>query len=958
MLFRLFVWLLVSSAFVGPVWAQEWSQLYDEVEQLAIKGKYKEAFELNEKALLQAEKEFSAEHLNMGNTLIRKGYLLQKLSAFADAEKVMLRGSAMIRKAEGEQHEDYALSLANLGSLYRQTNQYEKAIRVLSTSVGLTEKKLGRNNEQFASTYLNLGALHMQMGNYPAALTCIKEVQQIRRKLFPLTHPKYIEVLSNLGSLYDLMDEYVQAETFLEEATKLRREQLGVKHQAYWYSVQNLARLQYRLGNTERALLLDRELVQLVAANAPGHEVHVAALNALIVDYLQLDDYARADSVAGEALVALDLKLGKSSRYYGSILNNLAGVYMKSGRLREAETTLRKASDAYQQVARVDNNTMLSIYRRHGEIYAQMGRTGQADSAYALAQKTAAGLVGTKSVGYAEMLLSKAISAYALGQPTEAFDLTRQYNEIIQETLVANFLYWTAQQRQNYLKRWLTAYHFAFNTATIQSDKPDARRLFYDQTLYLKNLLLAEQTQFKRAIRQQASTPLKAQYDSLVAVRTTLNGQLAKPLAQQRGIDSLENRAETLEKAIARQSAVFRHAQQSLTIRWQDVRNALRPGEAAVEFVSFPYHNGRQLTDSVRYIALVLRPGDTAPALVPLLTHEAPLRQLLSRRPGTAGGGAMYVQRGSEVESDQLSRGDSLYRLIWQPLESLLNRSRRVFVSPGGLLHQVAFAALPCKLASGQSALLLDRYDLRLVGNTRAVVERSETHLPSKATAVLVGGIDYGQSSVTESTNTMRVRFDSLPGTAREVGRIHQLWNGRATTITGTAATEARLTSFSEQAPSVLHLATHGYYQPLATVKAGISLTTDPLLRTGLALASANKNGASSTADDGVLTAYEVANLDLSGLQLAVLSACETGLGDIQGSEGVFGLQRAFRMAGAKQVVVSLWSVPDGPTSVFMETFYRFLVKGKPIHEAFRRTQQVLRRDYDSSVWAAFVLVQ
>jgi len=459
-------------------------------------------------------------------------------------------------------------------------------------------------------------------------------------------------------------------------------------------------------------------------------------------------------------------------------------------------------------------------------------------------------------------------------------------------------------------------------------------------------------------------------YNIIEALKSKIATQYTLPTAQRKNLDSLEARAETLEKELARQSAPFR---QALQTRWQDVHDALKSTEAAIEFVSFPYHNGRQQTDSIRYMTLVLRPGDVAPQVVPLLAEEVPLRRLLAHKMGVSGGPAFYATRGSELDTDQLTRGDSLYQLIWQPIEKLLGKAKTVYLSPSGLLHQVAFSALPYPAKKG-TQYIADRYAVWQVGSTRQLTTptRIDDTYKSITSATLYGGIQY-DSVLTATTKKRPNAWPFLPGTQREVAQIGQFIGPKATQKTGLSATETDLKAQSGQSPSLLHVATHGFgFTGPSVAEPGDSATTsggatfqkiaNPLFRTGLLMAGANRVWAGGRPnlgeDDGILTAYEVANLNLSNTKLVVLSACETALGDIQGSEGVFGLQRAFKMAGAGYLLTSLWPVPDETTSDLMTLFYQNWKRHKTLRAAYQKTQQQMRQKYPPAVWAAFVLIE
>ena len=231
----------------------------------------------------------------------------------------------------------------------------------------------------------------------------------------------------------------------------------------------------------------------------------------------------------------------------------------------------------------------------------------------------------------------------------------------------------------------------------------------------------------------------------------------------------------------------------------------------------------------------------------------------------------------------------------------------------------------------------------------------------------LAGVTNYLPSNRGAAANS----WGRLPGTAEEIKKIKQLFadNGIATQVfTQQQSTEEALKALSVKPPQVLHIATHGFFLPEPKNNKAISWSNvystaeDPLLRSGLALAGANYAWGGKAplqgVEDGIATAYEISQLNLTGTELVVLSACETALGAVQGSEGVFGLQRGFKMAGAKKMIVSLWQVPDKETAELMSLFYATWFKGKPIDEAFAYAQAEMRKKYSPFYWAAFILVQ
>lgn len=349
------------------------------------------------------------------------------------------------------------------------------------------------------------------------------------------------------------------------------------------------------------------------------------------------------------------------------------------------------------------------------------------------------------------------------------------------------------------------------------------------------------------------------------------------------------------------------------------------------------------------YAAIVLLPNDSTPHFIPLF-EEKQLQSLLR---------SCSKQVNTAAAINKLYREDFLYGLIWNPIEKYLTGVHRVYYAPSGLLHRIAFQAL----RDESSHLLIDKYQLNQVLSTRLVALPVQV-AKKPASAAIWGNIQYGlqteaiasrgfETSFNEMDNTASSfnfyawdtresrgkEWKSLAGTGLEINNITKelMQAGAATAIdSGTVATEEAFKALDGRSSQVLHLATHGFFLPVPQNRPDNSLdagnnafTTqqNPMFRSGLVLAGGNyawKGGAAIPGkEDGILTAYEIAQMDLSNTDLAVLSACETALGDLHGNEGVIGLQRAFKMAGVKQLIVTLWRVPDKETSELMTIFYR-----------------------------------
>jgi len=395
------------------------------------------------------------------------------------------------------------------------------------------------------------------------------------------------------------------------------------------------------------------------------------------------------------------------------------------------------------------------------------------------------------------------------------------------------------------------------------------------------------------------------------------------------------------------------------------------------------------------YVAFVIRKDLDYPVMVSLCESKQ-LDSLLIKSGATTDNFISNLYRGADLvnKTATYSYGKRLYELIWKPFDNLLKPGDRVYFAPSGLLHQIAFAALPFD----DKTLISDRYKLSQLSTTAMLLQETRFKESLPPTMTLYGGIQYDLTEKDieaikskEKITTPYVSrplpedlakentWNYLPGTLTEVNNIAAIAKQKkikVVSLSGKDAIEESYKRLSDNnAPRVLHISTHGFFFPdpnnesedkVGAIKDDEQVfksSDNPLNRSGLLFTGANNTWKGQTPDgleDGILTAYEAANVSLLNTQLVVLSACETGLGDIRGSEGVFGLQRAFKMAGTEYLMMSLWKVPDTETAEFMSTFYSSWYSGKTLTDAFIETQIFMKNKYpkDPYKWAAFVLVR
>ncbi len=443
-------------------------------------------------------------------------------------------------------------------------------------------------------------------------------------------------------------------------------------------------------------------------------------------------------------------------------------------------------------------------------------------------------------------------------------------------------------------------------------------------------------------------------------------------------------KADSLDAVLRRLDREYDKLRRRQDAGWKDVQRQLTFDEALIEFAAIPAE-----TDSLMYCAVVLkRTGE--PSFVALCSEG----EILPFLPED-----ISPEHPSYITDSALSH--RLYQRLFEPLEPRLEHIRRLFVVPDGILHRIAFGALVSYPAEDSIVYLDARFSIQRLAGGRDLLNRNVRYHPvpyrRPADFVLVGNPAFSLDSSRQVNVSRSVRsvhrdreltrgdgdrgseWGPLPGTEREIEAIAGIWrehNIPFRMITKERAVEESIKALADSSPRVLHLATHGFFFPvqrkaeftgaftLFRKRGGSRLRVEdnPMLRAGLVFAGVNRVWSSGRAipgvDDGILSALEISRLNLTGTELVTLSACQTGLGDIRNGEGIFGLQRAFRAAGVRALIMSLWKVADRPTAEMMAVFYRRWLDGMSKADAFRAARLEIRSRYPAPfIWAAFVLV-
>ena len=839
-------------------------------------------------------------------------------------------------------------------------------------------------------------------GKYTEAVPIAQTALRVAEATFGPQHPDVATALNNLAGLYHDQGKYAEAEPLFRRALAIDEKVRGPEHPAVATSMNNLAALYHDQGKyAEAEPLYRRALVIEEKVRGPEHPDVATSLNNLAEVYRDQGKYAEAEPLYRRALAIWEKTLGPEHPNVATSLNNLAVLYQAQGKYAEAEPLHQRALAIEEKVRGPEHPAVATSLNNLAGLYRAQGKYAEAEPLYRRALAIWEKSLGPNHAATGSALENLGISYYARGRPNEATPFFARAQENLASQFEQHFTYMSEKERLGFLDTVSHRFPIFFSFClTYREQNPQLVGKMYDVALWRKGFI----AQSVAAVRAQIEASGDNEALALLSQLTAKKTQLARLLTSEpkdreqwkRQVAELEQAANEQERELVRRSAALAEQKALARVGWRDVQRTLKPGEAAVELVRFDFFDGKEWTDKTYYVALIVTPETTeGPALVVLGEAKdlegAPLgayRRGVALAPEVTG-------RGEKQEAAPQAAPASFYDAFWKPLEPVLSGVKHIYLSLDGVLNQVSLGVVP----DPDGRLLIERYELRVVNSTKDLLR--QRHPPATKAAVLIGNPAFDLEEATQRAAVRSFQKGESPVAASQVGVVRgspsrELRGGPLKRLPATQKELEEINGllrkqqwgveiYSDQQaleesikrvrkPRVLHIATHGFFQPdqkrtytdlRSERPSGLE---DPMLRSGLFFAGANRTLAGQPAapdlEDGILTAYEVTGLNLQGTELVVLSACETGLGQVAAGEGVFGLRRALQVAGAEAVLMSMWSVPDRETQELMTGFYAKWLGGKEKHAALREAQlelrEAVRARYGEDLpyyWGAFVLV-
>jgi len=851
-----------------------------------------------------------------------------------------------------------ANSLYNVGHIYGFLGNTSMQLDYLQKSLGLL-KEIG-DDLGIASTLNTIGAVHQKLGNFNEAINYYSEGLIINEKIgnkvgVSVSLLNTGVIYKNQGNIAEALENYQKGLTILQSLGNKAGISVALNNIAGIYSEQGL--FSQAEENFKQCLKNAEEM---------GDKTGIAhALFNMAVLYKDQKNVSKSLDYHLKS-VKIRQEIGDKKGISAS-LNSIGGIYSDQDSLLKAEEYFSKGLRLCKEM-----ESKQGVVQSLNKISANLVRQKKIPDAKSVCKQS---LNLSLELNLHSEIKNAATQLYKIylkeSQPDSAYHYLSLLTSSLKESLNKNYFTFSEREKESYFATMERDFMRYYDYTALYNKKMSALTdTAYNILLVNKGLSLKSTSAMRMAVLNSNDTLLIKEYEQWLGLKK----KITKLNESGKDTKKPELEAGELEKRLVKNSNVFSDFEKVKNMDWKEVRNALKKGESAIEFIH--YKSDIDTLHRMIYAALIIKPQSQHPEMITLF-DEAQLIKILGSKTET---GDDYI---TGIYGKQNAANAKLYNLIWSPLEKNLKGIKTVYYSPSGLLHKISIGALN----KNKNVYLCDNYRLELKSSTAKLVTPETYHFTDQSSIAMFGDIRYDTPLTLKDTAAL-LTWPYLEGTKTEAEKVVAILKSNNIKTIYSNGFNASEEEFKIKAPQneVVHIATHGFFFPdpisnsedvktdkenqeTAKFRGGrraVGLLNfvnnrNAMMRSGLVFAGANEvwvREESSDNEDGVLTAQEVATMDLRKTDLVVLSACETGLGDIKGTEGVYGLQRSLKMAGVKYIIMSLWQVPDAETAEFMEKFYTKLMKTKDIKTSFYQTQKEMRKKYDPFYWAAFVLLE
>ena len=972
---------------------------------LTAQGNYVEAEPLELRALAVDQKALGPEDAAVATDLNNAGLVYSYEAKYAQAESLYTKALSIHLKLFGNENPLVAGDLSLIGSLNAAQHKYALAEATYRRALAIDQKAAAGKGLAIASDLNKLAGLFHNQGRYVEAEPLYRQALEIDLKALGPEDPEVAGVLNSLATLYSAQGRFPEAEPVFQRALAIRQKAKGAEHPSVALTLSGLALLKKDQGQyADAEALYKRALAIDEKALGPENPQVARILDGLGNLYMDVVQVATAAPLFQRALAIHEKNFGPDHPDVADDLNNIALVYDAGGNPEKAAPLYERVIAIHQKVSGATGSGLVAPLLNLGSLRQREGNFAAAESLEKRGLSILEASEGPDSPNTRAAVLDLAITYYGSGRTELAATYFDRGLASLAKQVDASFTYMSERERLQFLATAPGAFPLLFSFA-LNNRERDASLAgkMYDALLWEKGLIASNSAALRAKILDSGDPQAVALFDQLTAKRAQLAQLASAPPADsaewRKAMAQLDQEANGIETALVKRSAALAESKALARITWRDVQKALKPDEAAVEYIRFPAHDGIHWVHADAYAAAVLTPSGNPRLLLLGNAQKLEAEPLASYRAGVARTRGIAAAGGSGSSAPPAGPGTgAAYAAFWKPLEESLGGAKRVYVAADGILNQVPIGLF----SDPEGKLLLEKYDLRVVNSTKDLLRPQ--HGAGGKTALVIGNPSFNLSEAAQREAASKLKAPAihraaaaagtgpalrgsegsdplppLPATQAEAEAVALALKNAGWQVeldTGSMALEEAVGR--ARGPRVVHLATHGFFlanppqtadpPPPGAQPARQPALRDPMLRSGLFFAGADRIRAgqrpAADLEDGVLTAYEATQLHLQGTELVVLSACETGLGQQANGEGVFGLRRGLQEAGAESVLMSMWPVPDRETQELMTLFYRQWLGGLDSHEALRQAQlkerDTVRQRYGRDLpyyWGAFVLV-
>lgn len=856
--------------------------------------------------------------------LNHKAIILQNLGKYDDAIDIYINIVDEKLPLKFNDTAAYIVSILNLGDVYREYGKFDLAIYNLKLAKQLHQKYNLKERDVLATIENNLALCFKSYGDSKNAEQCYNNAISIYKSLSFTNTEAYCSTLSNKADLLRTLGRYGEASDILLTSLEIRKNRFGTESENYANSLTNLALVYFDSQYYKEALekfLEANEIYKITVGEK--HQGYGNILNCLSLCYLHFKDYKKAEECKLQALQIIENSVGKNHYRYASYLISTCQLYKKTNNLQRAQINLNEALTLIER----------NFGKKH-ELYA-----------------------------HSQLLLAEIFSIqkkYEQATPLYFECLDYYTNQLNQ--------YFDAMSEENQMQylSFITPVFESYNIFLINYKLTQPNKNFADYTnralryqLQLKSLLANKSAQVRKEVMASNDVELQKIYSNWLLIKNELinNYKSTQVVFED---NELYKKASELEIKLKTKLKTF---VKPTLITFDALKQSLADDEAAIEL----FKTNEQINDTtsqIKYGALIIKKNSNQPEFI-IFKNGNNLEQT---------GFENYYKNIDEQKLDTLS-----YNNFFKPFETSLTNISKIYISADGVFHKLNLLSL---YNTKTKKYVVNDFEIYPTSNISTILNKQIVTQKTNNTASLFGYPDYDYDltkqkvSTTQNNQQVASRYGltnltKLPGTKIEVEEINKQLkdkNWAVDIFTEQFASEANLRKI--KSPTILHIATHGYF--LKDVESDDKLFLGfesskikdfSLLRSGIILAgvgpATNDSLNVDSENDGIVTAAEACLLNLANTQLVVLSACQTGLGDDMGSEGVAGLQRSFSIAGAKNIIMSLWPVDDFATQLLMTEFYKNYAVTNDIQTSFKKAQQQVKNKYPHPYyWSAFVLLK